>query len=47
LNIGETVIAALAVTLLMLGLSVAKTTYPSWRHYLVPDPKVPKQASGD
>ena len=47
LTIGETVIAALAVTLLMLALSVAKTTYPSWRHYLVPDSKVPKQASGD
>ncbi len=47
LNIGETVIAALVVTLLMLGLSVAKTSFPSWRHYLVPDAKLPKQASGD
>ncbi len=47
LTIGETVIAAFAVTLLMLGLSVAKTTFPAWRHYLVPEPKLPKQASGD
>ncbi len=47
LNIGETVIAAFAVTLLMLGISVAKTTFPSWRNSLVPDAKLPKQASGD
>ncbi len=47
LTIGETVIAAFAVTLLMLGLSFAKTTFPAWRHYLIPEPKLPKQASGD
>ena len=47
LTIGETVIAAFAVTLLMLGLSVAKATFPAWRHYLIPEPKLPKQASGD
>ena len=47
LTIGETVVAAFGITLSMLGLSLAKTTYPSWRHYLIPDPKVPKQASGD
>ena len=47
LNVGETVLAAFAITLLMLGLSAAKTMYPVWRAYLIPDPKVPKQASGD
>jgi len=47
LTIGETVLAAFGVTLLMLALSTAKTSYPAWRHYLIPDSEVPKQASGD
>ncbi len=47
LTVGETVGAALAVTLLMLLLSVAKTTFPSWKSYLIPTPSLPKNASGD
>ena len=47
LSIGETVLAAFGITLLMLGASVAKTTFPAWRQYIIPDPKLPTQASGD
>ena len=47
LTIGETVLAAFGITLLMLALSAAKAMFPAWRAYLIPDPKVPKQASGD
>jgi uncharacterized membrane protein len=36
LTINQTVIAAAAITLLMLLLSVAKTTYPFWREKLLP-----------
>ena len=47
LSIGETVVAAIGITVLMLGVSAAKTAFPAWRAYLIPDAKVPKQASGD
>ncbi len=47
LSIGETVLAAFGITILMLGLSAAKSALPAWRSYLVPDPKIPRQASGD
>ncbi len=47
LTIGETVVAAFAITLGMLGLSVAKTTFPVWRAWFVPNPSVPKRISGD
>jgi uncharacterized membrane protein len=36
LTINQTVIAAVAITLLMLLLSLAKTTFPSWREKLLP-----------
>lgn len=47
LSIGWTVFAAVLVTVFMFGLSALKTSYPSWRHFLVPEPKLPGQASGD
>jgi hypothetical protein len=47
LTIGWTVIVAVLVTVLMLVLSTLKTSYPSWRHYVIPEPKMPNQASGD
>jgi uncharacterized membrane protein len=46
LTIGQTVIAAAAVTLLMLLLSLAKTTYPVWREKLIPSPQ-PSRDFGD
>ncbi|MCU1262403.1 MAG: hypothetical protein JWO80_5288 [Bryobacterales bacterium] len=47
LTIGETIVAAFGITLLMLALSIAKTTFPSWKAWLVPTPSVPKSISGD
>jgi hypothetical protein len=47
LNIEETIFAALGITLLMLGLSIAKTTFPIWKAWFIPTPNVPKQISGD
>jgi uncharacterized membrane protein len=46
LNIPETFAAAIAVTLLMLLLSVLKTTYPIWREKLIPTPQ-PARDYGD
>jgi uncharacterized membrane protein len=46
LTINETVVAAAAITVLMLALSVAKTTYPIWREKLVPAPQ-PSSDFGD
>lgn len=36
LSLGETLAACVGVTLLMLGLSVARTTYPAWKTWLLP-----------
>jgi hypothetical protein len=47
LTVGETVIAAAGVTLLMLGLSVAKTSYPVWREKLFATPVVSSNDYGD
>jgi len=46
LTINETVVAAVLVTLLMLLLSVAKTSYPAWRDRLLPTPQ-PSRDFGD
>jgi uncharacterized membrane protein len=46
LTINQTVIAAVLVTLLMLVLSVLKTTYPIWRDKLLPAPQ-PSRNFGD
>ncbi len=46
LTINETVVAAVLVTLLMLLLSVAKTSYPAWRDKLLPTPE-PSRDFGD
>jgi uncharacterized membrane protein len=46
LTIGQTIIAAVCVTALMLLLSVAKTTYPVWREKLLPAPQ-PSRDFGD
>jgi uncharacterized membrane protein len=46
LTIGQTVIAAAAVTIAMLLLSVAKTTFPLWREKLLPPPQ-PSRDYGD
>ncbi len=41
LTIGETIAAAVGITVSMLILSVAKTTYPVWKAWLLPTPPVP------
>ncbi len=46
LTIGQTVLAAIAVTLLMLLLSVIKTSIPQWREKLLPAP-TPSRNFGD
>ena len=46
LTVNQTVIAAVAITLLMLLLSVAKTSYPVWREKLLPSPQ-PSRNFGD
>jgi hypothetical protein len=46
LTINETVVAAVAVTVLMLLLSLAKTSYPAWREKLLPTPQ-PSRNFGD
>jgi hypothetical protein len=46
LTIGQSCIAAAAVTVLMLLLSVAKTTFPVWREKLLPAPQ-PSRDFGD
>jgi peptidoglycan/LPS O-acetylase OafA/YrhL len=47
LTIGESVVAAVGVTLLMLMISVAKTTYPVWRQKLLPTPAISSNDYGD
>jgi hypothetical protein len=47
LTINQTVLAAAAVTVLMLLLSVAKTTYPTWREKLLPSSPQPSRDYGD
>jgi uncharacterized membrane protein len=47
LTIGQTMIAATAVTIAMLLLSVAKTTFPVWREKLLPTPQQPSRDYGD
>jgi uncharacterized membrane protein len=47
LTIGETVFAAFGITLLMLGLSVAKTTFPVWKASLFSAPPRQERISGD
>jgi uncharacterized membrane protein len=46
LTIGQTVIAAASITVLMLLVSVAKTTYPAWREKVLPAPQ-PSRGFGD
>jgi uncharacterized membrane protein len=46
LTINETVVVAVLITLLMLLLSVAKTSYPAWREKLLPPPQ-PSRNFGD
>jgi hypothetical protein len=45
LSIGGTIVACAGVTLLMLGLSVLKTTYPVWRAWLFPRTAMTNQPS--
>lgn len=47
LTINQTVIAAALITLAMLLLSVAKTTYPVWREKLLAIPRQPSRDFGD
>lgn len=47
LNIGESVLAAIGVTLLMLAISVGKTSFPAWREKLFPRPAVSSTDFGD
>jgi hypothetical protein len=47
LTIGQTVAAAVAITALMLGFSVIKTTYPMWRTWLTAAPSTANRVSGD
>jgi uncharacterized membrane protein len=47
LTVAETVVAAIGVTLFMLLISVAKTSYPVWREKLLPATRVSSNDFGD
>jgi uncharacterized membrane protein len=47
LTVGETVFAAFGITLAMLALSIAKTTFPVWKAWLFAAPSRPEGISGD